>query len=206
MCPRLRFEFRVSSFQLKGGRDDFVRSLNSQLATRNSQRRERGFSIVTAIFLIVVLALLGVFIVSVSGIQQSSQALDVQGVRAYQAARAGAEWGAFQVLDPNNTLNAGSCAVPAMPACPATAELTGLAGSLSPFTVTVTCTRTTDEEGNRNLWTYQLVSTACNQPLGASPKCPNTGTPAPGYVERRVTAVLSKCKDLTAAAPRCSCG
>ncbi|MDP1718337.1 MAG: hypothetical protein Q8L40_09695 [Burkholderiales bacterium] len=30
-------------------------------------------------------------------------------------------------------------------------------------------------------------------------------TPAAGYVERRITAVLSKCKDPTAP-PRCSCG
>ena len=163
-----------------------------------------GFSIVTAIFLVVVLAMLGVFIVSVTGIQQSSQVLDIQGVRAYQAARAGIEWGAHQVLDPNNTLNAGSCAAPAMPACPATTDLTGLAGSLSPFTVTVTCTRTTDEEGNRNIWVYQLESTACNQPTGSS--CPNAGTPAIGYVERRITATLGKCKDSTAAVPRCSCG
>ena len=56
----------------------------------------------TAIFLLVVLSLLGAFIVSVTGLQQSSQQLDVQGVRAYQAARAGIEWGAWQVLDPNN--------------------------------------------------------------------------------------------------------
>lgn len=171
---------------------------------------QRGFSIVTAIFLIVVLALLGVFIVSVTGIQQSSQVLDIQGVRAYQAARAGIEWGAYQVLDPNNTKNAASCATPDMPVCPGggpgTTDLTGLAGSLSPFTVTVVCTRTNTTEGNRDIWTYQIASTACNQPLGASPMCPNTGTPTTGYVERRLTAVLSKCKDPTAAAPRCSCG
>lgn len=187
---------------------------------KHSSRAQRGFSLPTAIFLIVILAALGVFIVFVSGIQQSSQALDVQGVRAYQAARAGIEWGAYQVLDPNNTLNAADCSgtttKPTMPVCPGaggTTDLTGLAGSLSPFTVTVRCTLTTPDaangnrsttEGNRSIWTYQLEATACNQPTGTS--CPNTGTPATGYVERRVTAVLSKCKDPTAGVPRCSCG
>jgi MSHA biogenesis protein MshP len=172
---------------------------------------QRGFSTITAIFLVVVLAALGVFIVSVTGLQQSSETMDLQGVRAYQAARGGVEWGAFQVLDPNNTINSGSCAAPDMPACPGPGGTTHLpagtmAGSLAGFTVTVTCSRSTTTEGNRNVWVYEIVSTACNQPIGAGPGCPNTGTPAAGYVERRLTATLSKCKDSTAATPRCSCG
>lgn len=183
------------------------RSRITHLATR----AQHGFSIVTAVFLVVVLALLGAFIVSVTGLQQSSQSLDLQGVRAYQAARAGIEWGAHQTLDPNNDINAGSCAAPDMPACPGAGGITELAagtlaGSLSTFSVTIGCTRTATTEGNRNIWTYEVVATSCNQPLGASPRCPNTGTPSPGYVERRLTAVLAKCKDSTAAPPRCACG
>lgn len=157
---------------------------------------QRGFSIVTAVFILVVLALLAAFIVSVTGLQQTSHAYDVQGVRAYQAARAGLEWGAYQVLDPNNAIG-----TPALPACPASpTNLSGLAGSLSVFTVTVTCSSTSTTEGNRNVGAYQIVSTACNQP-----PCPN-GTPATGYVERQLQATLSKCKDPTAAAPRFACG
>jgi MSHA biogenesis protein MshP len=131
-------------------------------------------------------------------------------VRAYQAARAGIEWGAFQVLDPNNTLNAGSCSAPLpnMPNCPGAggiSDLSGLAGSLAPFTVTVTCTRTVTTEGNRNIWMYQLTANACNHQPPGTP-CPAPGTPPPaGYVERELTATLSKCKDSTAAPPRCSC-
>src|SRR6266513_5278160 len=106
--------------------------------------RQGGFSIVAAIFLLVVLALLGGFIASVTGIQQSSGQLDVLGVRAYQSARAGLEWGAWQVLDPNNTLNQTDCTgttkKPTMPVCPngGTTNLAAgtLVGSLSPFTVT----------------------------------------------------------------------
>jgi len=165
----------------------------------------RGFSIVTAVFLIVVLALLGVFIVSVVGLQQQSQALDVQGVRAYQAARAGLEWGAFQVLDPNNAQNPVNCGPPvAMPVCPASpTHLSSLAGSLSVFTVSVTCTVTSTTEGNREIRVFQVTATACNQPAAGS--CLGT-TAAAGYVERQLAATFSKCRDSTAAAPRCACG
>ena len=210
MFPKYSFKLRVTSFESGKCRDRGL-SRNLKLETENSKLRERGFSIITAIFLLVVLSLLGVFIVSVTGLQQSSLQLDVQGVRAYQAARAGIEWGAWQVLDPNNTINAASCTAPPpdMPVCPGAVGTTDLpagtlAGSLSPFTVTVECTRTTTTEGNRNIWVYQLVATACNQPTGG--RCPNTVTPASGYVDRRITAVLSKCKDPTATAPRCTCG
>jgi len=184
---------------------------------RDSKKRggyaQRGFSIVTAIFLIVVLGLLGVFIVTVVGMQQQSQALDVQGVRAYHAARAGIEWGAFQVLDPSHSQVSGLANCDAMnpapipmPDCPATnpTHLSGLAGSLSLFTVTVQCTLRADTtEGNRRVRVYEIVATACNQPNAGS--CLGT-TPASGYVARSVTATLTKCRDSTATLPRCACG
>ena len=170
--------------------------------------RQAGFSIIAAIFLLVVLALLAAFIASVTGMQQSSGQLDVLGARAYQSARAGMEWSAWQVLDPNNTLNAGSCSPIVMPTCPASPQnLPALAGSLSGFTVTVTCAQTADTtEGNRNVRVFQIVATACNQPSAGS--CPNVPPPVPtnGYVERQVQASLTKCKDLTAQWPGCACG
>jgi len=169
--------------------------------------RQTGFSIVAAIFLLVVLALLGVFIASVTGMQQSSGQLDVTGVRAYQSARAGMEWGAWQVLDPNNNLP-GFGGTANLPPCPASINLTGLGGSLSSFTVTVTCSATINApttEGNRNIGAYQIIATACNQPVVGPGTCPNP-TPTAGYVERQLQATLSKCKDPTAASPRFACG
>jgi len=163
--------------------------------------RNAGFSVVAAIFLLVVLAGLSVIIASVTGMQQASSQLDVLGVRAYQSARAGMEWGAYSVLDPNNALP--GCALSACPA--ASTNLPALAGSLSPFRVTVTCTQTADTtEGNRTVRVFALVATACNQPDGTG-SCPNAA-PAAEYVERQVQASVSKCKDPTAAPPRCECG
>lgn len=167
--------------------------------------RQSGFSTVAAIFLLVVLTLLGALIASITGVQQASSQLDLLGVRAYHSARAGMEWGARNVLDPGHTLNPATCAPPVMPACPVSpTHLAGLGGSLAPFTVTVTCAQSADTtEGNRSVRVFAIVATACNQPSGGA--CPNPA-PADGYVERQVQASLSKCKDPTAAAPRCDCG
>lgn len=127
-----------------------------------------GFSLVGAIFLLVVLALLSAAIVSVVGTQQASSALDVQGVRAYHAARAGIEWGLYRQLQPTVS-----------PTCFATSSFALPAGSsLSGFTVTVSCTLTT---GPGSLQRRQLTSIACNQPLASA--CPNP-TSNPDYVQR----------------------
>lgn len=56
-------------------------------------RTESGFVLPTAIFLLVVLAALATYMVSLSRTSHISSALDVQGTRTYLAARAGIEWG-----------------------------------------------------------------------------------------------------------------
>lgn len=134
-------------------------------------RLQHGFSIVTAIFLVVVLALLGAFIISVTGLQQSGVVQDLLGSRAYQAARAGIEWGAFRTIQ-NNT-------------CAATA-LTFTGTVLDGFTTTVACTRTAVNEGGTTVNVDEYTSTACNQP-----PCP-AGAPGKNYSERRLRIVVSR--------------
>src|SRR5579859_5839065 len=123
------------------------------------RNRQGGFSIVSALFLIVVLAALGAFAVTVSGLNQGSSALDLQGARAYQAARAGIEWGAYQVLQNPAGAYATACNA-ATYAAPTSQILSGLAGTLSPFSVTVTCGSTSYSEGSATVVVYQIVSTA----------------------------------------------
>ncbi len=132
-----------------------------------SNRDQRGFTAVTAIFILVVLTALGAFILSVSTGQQIGSALDVQGVRTYEAARSGVEWGLY------SQLRDGSCA--------ASTSFVPAAPTLSAYTVTVTCTATPGTNGGPIVWT--VTSTACNQPAGGN--CPN---PNPGarYLERRL--------------------
>ena len=156
----------------------------------------RGFAIVSAIFILVVLAALGAFIVSVSTGQQAGSTLDIQGVRAYQAARAGIEWGVYQVqATPAYNFSYGTPAVavgsanPNARLCPASpSSVVPAAPTLAGFTVTVTCTRTVDLI-NGGPTVYTLQSTACNQPAAGA--CP-AAAPAPGvdYIERRIEVTL----------------
>lgn len=147
-----------------------------------SGRRARpaGFTTVTAVFLIVVLAALGAFLVTVSGLQHTSGALDVQGARAFQAARAGMEWKTFQVLQPPQP----------SPNCVPSQNL-ALSGTLSGFTVTVLCTQSTANELGNTVNLYQITSTACNAPSAGS--CPSTAVnPGPRYLERQLQATVGR--------------
>lgn len=144
-------------------------------------RRQSGFAIVAAIFILVVLALMAAFVVHVSTHQQAGHIADLRGIRAYQAARAGVEWGLHNHLR-NSACEAASSFAPG--------------GNLAEFTVTVTClpagVATTNDENGTALVLRRIVATACNQPVGAAPGvCPN---PAPGdnYVEREVAVVAGR--------------
>lgn len=55
-----------------------------------------GFTLVQAVFILVVLALLGVVMMRLIGVQSNTSVFALQGARAYQAARSGLEWGAAQ--------------------------------------------------------------------------------------------------------------
>lgn len=118
----------------------------------------RGFSLITAIFLLVVLGTLGTMMVTFFVAQQQSSTLDVLGSRAYQAARAGIEWAAYNIsITPQRTLWAGCAAVPV----PLFAANT-LNGNLSPFTITLTCNSVLAVEDGVNIYVYDLTSVAVN--------------------------------------------
>lgn len=106
-------------------------------------KANRGFSLPTAIFLLVILALLGAFMISLSSSQNVMSAQDVQGSRAYQAARAGMEWAAYNLKLPATTC----------PASPTTLTVDG-------FTVTVTCSLATHDEGGTTRYIFYVASTA----------------------------------------------
>lgn len=158
-------------------------------------KRARGSAIIVAIFLLVALATLGAFIVSITSSQQIGSAYDIEGARAYQATRYGSEWGVYQVL--KGACSGGDfCALcrVAPYATPTSTNLSGLAGSLSGFTVTVSCGGGSSyvEGGNPTLWVYQITANACNQPDAGA--CPNTNGAiigGVGYVERRLSLTVT---------------
>jgi len=148
-------------------------------------QRPRGFTLVSVVFILVVLAALGAALANITVRQQMGSAASLETARALQAARAGLEWAAFQVLR--------NPAPPAVaPACFATTSFT-VAG-LSAFTITVSCTRTpgagTVSDGATALAFYTLVANACNAPAAGA--CPATGTPQITYVERQLTWTVAR--------------
>jgi MSHA biogenesis protein MshP len=161
-----------------------------------ARSKSAGVAIVTAIFLLVVVAGLAVAVVSLTTAQQDASAKDLQGQRAYLAAKAGVEWALMRGLQSGLT--------PPQPAvtfgCTATQQPAPLPvalpqnTTLSAFTVTVTITCDAGVAGvaggganDPTAHHVVISSTACNQP--ANGVCPNAA-PGPDYVQRVITAQL----------------
>lgn len=120
-----------------------------------------GFATIVALFLLVVLAALGAFMASTSSTQQVGSAQDIQGARAYWAARAGLEWGLGSLA-----ASPGACPVPPAPF------------TVEGFTLTVTCANSSFDENGSPRVIYALTARAAS------------GGAAGGmaYVERSVSA------------------
>ena len=147
---------------------------------------QRGFSIVSTLFVLVVLAALAAGLVQVSAIQHASATLDVQGARAYQAARAGIEWGLYRILDPDDVPSA------TLPACWGVPESLALEQDLAPFAVSVSCLGpASSTELDRVIGVYRLSATAT---FGAAH--------SPNRVSRTVERSVSRCVDGANAASR----
>lgn len=127
--------------------------------------KQRGFSLVPALFLLVVLAALGAVAVRLSAIEHQTFVLALQSSRAYAAAQAGIEWSSYQAL-----VN-GSCG---------NSSVALTEGGLSGFTVDTTCSSTTHSEGAVTTSVYVLEAFAYSGVYGA-----------PDYVSRRVRATVT---------------
>ena len=162
---------------------------------RSTLARQRGVSIISAIFLLLLFAALAAFMVSLTGTANISSAQDVQGSRAYQAAQAGIEWGLYEVLDPANSsvVAPGNAAWPNMPGCPNGALV------IEGFNVAVSCNPVVPQDyleagDSRSIRVYRLVSTASLGAVGAA-----------NYVERQIQVTVSKCRARDAAPPGYEC-
>jgi MSHA biogenesis protein MshP len=132
--------------------------------------KQRGFSLIMAIFLIVVLGGIAVFIGRVSTMQHQSSALDEEGAMVYQVARAGIEWGVYQAIVSSGCAASASFTL-AVPTTPA---------STVNYTVAVACTQTQATEGSTSIDVYQITATAQNA-IGGN-----------FAVERQLSATVSK--------------
>ena len=112
----------------------------------DSNFSSRGFALVAALFLIVVLGALGLFAVRISSTQQQSTNLTIQGSRAQAAANAGIEYASYQAsattpICNNVTLNLNQKA-------------------LNGFTVRITCAPSVHIVSGIPYTVYQLSSVA----------------------------------------------
>lgn len=138
----------------------------------------RGFLMPSAIFLLVILAGLVVFLTTVSSGQHQGAAQDVQGARAYQAARSGLEWGFHRALNKAQ--------------CEPDQDVPLDAALFPGLSLTVQCTLTTAQEGASAVTLYTITATACSQPNATTPACPNTKNLGPLYVERQLEALAEQ--------------
>jgi|TARA_B110000908_G_scaffold145632_1_gene176051 MSHA biogenesis protein MshP len=144
--------------------------------------KERGFASIVALFLLVVMAAMGSFMLTFSNTQQLASAQDIKGSQAYWAARAGLEWGmGYVIRQPAGTVECADLPDESTGFDGVfTEELTGFDGG---FTVEVTCKKSVYTEGVKNIKIFSITSVANNNP--AMPG--NVG-----FIERSVSASIEK--------------
>lgn len=133
---------------------------------------QQGFAAIAAIFLVVILAALGAFMLNFSNTQQMTSTQDLQGTRAYWAARAGLEWGIGRVSavsDPSTIIS--------------TTCTTATPISIDNFSVTVFCSgfATPYVEGVSNRYILQFTAVAATGTVGSI-----------GYIERSISASMER--------------
>lgn len=154
-----------------------------------AHRHQGGFGAIAAIVVLVLLALFAAALVTMGSVQHVAIAQDVLAARAWQAARAGNEWGVFQALRqikwPGDTGQ--RCDLARQRTTLNLIDATG-------FNVTVTCDAWRYNEGETpqgnaiSVIIYRVVAVAC-----PAATCPDTtaAAAAPGYVERTRTVLVS---------------
>jgi MSHA biogenesis protein MshP len=125
-----------------------------------------GFGLVPAIFLLVVLSLVGVVMVRLVGVEGATASLSLRSARAFQAARSGVEWGTRQVTT--------------LAACPPSTTLALTQGGLNGFSVAVTCTSSRHVDSASTTTNFLIDSTASAGSFGTR-----------DYVSRRVRGTVT---------------
>lgn len=123
--------------------------------------KSRGFSLISVIFIIAMLALIGAYMVHFGTIQNQTTIFSMQGIRAYYAAKSALEWGSATVV---NNCGGVSCTTGCFTS-PTT--LTFSSGGLNGFTASVTCSAATFTEGN-TYTLYTITATGQSGTLGNS--------------------------------------
>lgn len=127
----------------------------------------RGFALVPALFLLVILGALGLAAIRVGTGQQQAVTMNLIQARALAAANSGIEWGAYAATTTNS--------------CAPSTTLSLTEGALAGFSVIVTCTSTSFTNGsNTTSYSYVVQATATTGTYGQ-----------PGFARRVVSATFT---------------
>lgn len=133
-----------------------------------------GFALMAALFIIVTLAAIGTYLLTISTGQVAAASQDEQSARAHQAARAGIDWAVYRIL------------ISSPLSCVASQTLQ-LHQGLEGFWVQVDCSQVgTETEGGSNVQVFLVTATGCNRST-----CGAANTDAT-YVERQLQLTLAK--------------
>ena len=113
-------------------------------------QNQAGFSLITALFIVVILAMLGAYMAQLSSAQHTESAMAVQGQRAWYAAYSGLEWAGYRIE------NDGAC-----PSVPSNFTVEGFAVQLTQ------CTRHDVTEGGASFAVFDVSLTASRGSFGS---------------------------------------
>lgn len=136
--------------------DQAIRSSKNKqkmIKFKNKKNKNKGFALVSAVFILVILAMMSSFIISISIISNKTTEFSLQGTRAYFAAKTGLDWGIKQIIS-NPTV------------CPATTALSLTQGGLKGFVSTVSCSATQYTEGSSTFNVFNLTALATKGSFG----------------------------------------
>ncbi|MBL1141749.1 MAG: hypothetical protein HND53_06920 [Proteobacteria bacterium] len=130
---------------------------------RHNRYSQRGFSAIMAVVLVVLLALMGGYMATLTSVSSINATVSAGTMQAWFAARSGVEWAIQQVI------GAGACI-----ASPTTFNLNG--GGTNGYTVVLTCVPTAHTEAGVGAYNVYAITSRASK-----------GTPgSPAYVARQI--------------------
>lgn len=126
--------------------------------------KQKGITLIGAIFVLVIVSLLGIYLVKITGAQRQTVLMNLQSARAYQAANAGIEWGIERIVNAS-----GSCSAS-----------TTLSPKINNFTVKVNCDQLSSySEGLNTVNVYRVTAKSEYGTYGDT-----------GYVSRTIQVIV----------------
>ena len=132
------------------------------------RQAQQGIGALTVVIILVMLAALGAFMATFSGVAHISTALSQRTMQAWFAAQTGVDWAVYDAIqNAAGNLNCGGAAVPAVcSVADGTVSFTLTGGETNGYEVIIRCTQNTFNEAGTSYDVFILRTTACRGALG----------------------------------------